>query len=214
MLMLVKEAAAITGGLSKPSKMPCPGYSLPAAACKIGSLLAKKLGTACSGCYALKGFYMFPSTQRAMEKRLVAIRHEKWVEAMSLLINRYSAKSGYFRWHDSGDIQDKEHLSRIAEVCRQTPTIRHWLPTRENRIVREFAKSHKIPENLVIRMSAPLVDRGLKKPANGLPFSTIHSKEDMFKEAHLCPARQQGNICGDCRACWRKDIPHVSYHLH
>lgn len=212
--MRLKEAKAITGGLSKPSKMPCPGYSLPAAACKIGSLLAKKKGTACSGCYALKGFYMFPSVQAALEKRLVAIRHKQWVEAMTLLINRYSAKSGYFRWHDSGDVQDKEHLERIAEVCRRTPTITHWLPTRENRLVREFAEAHEIPENLTIRMSAPLVDKGLTFKKYGLPFSTIHSREENFPEAHHCPARQQDNACGDCRACWRKDIPHVSYHLH
>ena len=34
--MLKKEAREITGGLSKPSKMPGPAHNLPAAACKTG----------------------------------------------------------------------------------------------------------------------------------------------------------------------------------
>ena len=34
--MLKKEARQITGGLSKPSKMPGPAHNLPAVACKTG----------------------------------------------------------------------------------------------------------------------------------------------------------------------------------
>ena len=52
--MLKKEAKEITGGLSKPSKMPGPSYNLPAAACITGAKLAKVPGTVCYGCYALK----------------------------------------------------------------------------------------------------------------------------------------------------------------
>ena len=39
--MLKKEAKEITGGLSKPSKMPGPAYNLPAVACITGAKLAK-----------------------------------------------------------------------------------------------------------------------------------------------------------------------------
>ena len=38
--MLKKEAREITGGLSKPSKMPGPAHNLPAVACKTGAKLA------------------------------------------------------------------------------------------------------------------------------------------------------------------------------
>ena len=53
--MLKKQAREITGGLSKPSKMPGPAHNLPAAACTTGAKLAKIPGSVCSGCYALKG---------------------------------------------------------------------------------------------------------------------------------------------------------------
>ena len=53
--MLKKEAREITGGLSKPSKMPGPAHNLPAQACKTGAKLVKVPGSVCAGCYALKG---------------------------------------------------------------------------------------------------------------------------------------------------------------
>lgn len=37
--MTKNQAATITGGLSRPGKMPCKGYSLPAARCLTGSTL-------------------------------------------------------------------------------------------------------------------------------------------------------------------------------
>ena len=53
--MLKKEAKEITGGLSKPSKMPGPAYNLPAQACITGAKLVQIPGSVCEGCYALKG---------------------------------------------------------------------------------------------------------------------------------------------------------------
>ena len=52
--MLKKEARQITGGLSKPSKMPGPAHNLPAVACKTGAKLVKVPGSVCAGCYALR----------------------------------------------------------------------------------------------------------------------------------------------------------------
>ena len=57
--MLKKQAREITGGLSKPSKMPGPAHNLPAQACKTGAKLVNVPGSVCAGCYALKGRYRF-----------------------------------------------------------------------------------------------------------------------------------------------------------
>ena len=29
-----------------------------------------------------------------------------------------------------------------------------------------------------------------------------------------CPAKEQGNQCLDCRACWTRDVPNIAYGLH
>ena len=90
--MKTSEALKIVGGLSKPSKMPGWAYGLPAAECKTGSKLAKIPGSVCSGCYALKGCYVFPVVQAAQYRRLEAIRSPLWTGAMALLINSKKIK--------------------------------------------------------------------------------------------------------------------------
>src|SRR5262245_31613313 len=127
--MTKKEAIAIAGGLSSPSKLPCHGYSIPAVRCVTGAKLVQVPGSTCSGCYALKGMYRFPNVKSALELRFQSLRHPQWVEALVTLIQ--GTGEGYFRWHDSGDLQGVWHLEKIAEVCRRTPDVAHWLPTRE-----------------------------------------------------------------------------------
>ena len=128
--MKTSEALKIIGGsLSKPSKMPGWSIGLPAKECKTGGKLQKVPGSVCYDCYALKGCYVFKVVQDAQYRRLEALKRPDWVQAMAHLIN--SKKPDVFRWHDSGDVQDLEHLQKIYEVCRLTPSKRHWLPTRE-----------------------------------------------------------------------------------
>lgn len=198
----VKEALQITGSLSKPSKMPGWAYGLPAKECKTGGKLQKVKGSTCEGCYALKGCYVFKVVQAAQYRRLKAIDDPRWVEAMAAIIN--SKKSKYFRWHDSGDLQSPAHLLKIYEVCRLTPDVQHWLPTREAWTA--DYQSEK-PENLVIRFSMPMIDQ----PASG---SWLNTSTVVSKKGATCPAPQQDNECKDCRACWDQSVKNVAYGQH
>lgn len=205
----------IVGGLSSPSKMPGYGYSLPATECAVGSKLRAVKGSTCSGCYAMKGRYAFPGVKAAMYRRLASLADPRWVDSMAALINARADRQPYFRWHDSGDLQSTEHLAAICRVAELTPGVNHWLPTREYRIVAEYRKSGgNIPPNLVIRMSAHMV--GGNVPTFGAPLtvSTVSRDDAQYPDAHHCPARHQGNVCGDCRACWNPAVAHVDYHAH
>ena len=200
--MKTDEALKIIGGsLSKPSKMPGWSIGLPAKECKTGGKLQAVKGSVCYDCYALKGCYVFKVVQEAQYRRLAAIKHPLWVGAMAHLIN--SKKANVFRWHDSGDEQDEEHLIKIFAVCKLTPKIRHWLPTREAWIK---AFLPECPENLVIRFSAPMVDQDA-------PASWPNSSEVVTAGA-TCPAAQQDNECRDCRACWDSNIKTIKYGKH
>ena len=200
--MKTNEALKIIGGsLSKPSKMPGWSIGLPAKECKTGGKLQAVPGSVCYDCYALKGCYVFKVVQEAQYRRLAAIKHPLWVGAMAHLIN--SKKANVFRWHDSGDVQDEEHLIKIFAVCKLTPKIRHWLPTREAWIK---AFLPECPENLVIRFSAPMVDQEA-------PASWPNSSEVVTAGA-TCPAAQQDNECRDCRACWDSNIKTIKYGKH
>ncbi len=207
------DLAAYVGGLSSPSKMPGYAYSLPAKECRTGSQLVKVAGSTCSGCYALKGRYLFPNVQAALYRRLDAITKPQWAEVMAELITR--KRQTYFRWHDSGDLQSVGHLAAIVEVCELTPAVRHWLPTREYRTVSDYlATAGSFPENLNVRMSAHMVG-GSIPTFERLPVTVSSvSVGDPPEGAHRCPAPHQGNSCGECRACWDPEVRLVDYSKH
>ena len=213
MFNTVKEAWAEVGGLSKPSKMPSFGYSLSAFKCKVGSKLREVLNSTCADCYALKGRYVFPNVQEALDRRLEKVENNpKWVEAMAFLISWYCTKTKVFRWHDSGDVQSLEHLVMIVEIANRTKEITHWLPTREVGIVQQYKKKYgKFPINLVVRISSTMV--------NGVPHkfhehSSTVATSKALSIGHLCPAPKQNNKCGDCRACWNTNISNITYLKH
>ena len=152
-IMLKKEARLITGGLSKPSKMPGPAHNLPAWRCITGVKLQAVKGSVCAGCYAMKGRYRFKNVREALDRRLAALQDPRWVQAMVVLIKNHK----FFRWHDSGDIQSPEHLKNIFEVCKQTPDTQHWMPTREVKFL-TLMDPDVVPKNLIIRISSHMVD--------------------------------------------------------
>ena len=197
--MKVKEAKQITGSLTRTSKMPGLSYSLPAWECKTGSKLRKVKGSVCSACYALKGNYTrYKAIKAAQYDRLEKIKNSLWDAAMVVQVKRQK----YFRWHDAGDVQDLEHLKKIYSVCKLTPEVKHWMPTRE-----AWIKNHldSKPSNLVIRFSPPMIgQRNDSWPNSSMVVETGAS----------CPAPSQGGKCGSCRQCWDSTVKVVSYGKH
>jgi hypothetical protein len=221
-----KDAITITGGLSHTSKMPCASYSLPAHACKTGSILRTIPGSTCARCYAAdtrehasmrstelhRGAatrYLYPNVKQALDRRLHSISHPQWVEAMVALIKE--SNNRYFRWHDSGDLQSVTHLANIAEVCRRTPRVKHWLPTRELNMIRQYEHDHGLlPRNLVVRISATMVN----KPAPYGRLTSVVAIDQSTLPGFACSAYKQNGTCGHCRACWDKRIRTIVYLSH
>jgi hypothetical protein len=217
----LKSAWEYVGGLSKPSKMPGYGYGISAKNCITGSKLRKVKNSVCSKCYALKGRYVFDNTVNAHKKRLISISKPYWVFAMSFLINfkknnPRGKDTSVFRWHDSGDLQSIQHLYKIVSVVRNTPTVRHWLPTREVNILKAFlASGNTIPSNLTIRLSATTIGKDPREQYSyfqripNLLFSGVN-----VEGVQECKAYTQGGVCGDCRECWSTKHKIISYPLH
>ena len=224
----IKEAAAVIGcgekGLGFTTKTGF-SYGLPAQiSCRVGSRLSKQKGSACFGCYARGGNYLYPSTKTAHGRRLESVKKLKsktfralWVNAMAFLINNvaknHDKSMWFFRWHDSGDLVSIDHLRTIADVAKATPQIKHWLPTKEIGIVKRFLKTDKIPSNLTIRLSAYYVD----KPEDfnlDLPTAVVYTEK--ISGIRECPAILNHKGCHEnkCRACWSKKVKSVGYKKH
>lgn len=223
--LTLKGARAIAGSLGSPSKMPGHSYGLPISACNVGSRLRAQgpgvngagFANPCGSCYAAEGFYRrFAKTViPAQERRLAAITHPRWEDAMVTLIAHTG--DSHFRWHDSGDLQSAEHLSRIVRIAERLPEVSFWIPTREARLVKEWQETNgAFPPNLAVRIStmARPSERGLAERL----YSTV-SADTAPEGAYPCPAAGKSgdaNACDahGCRACWSTDVPWIDYHLH
>lgn len=203
--------------LSKAGKMPSHSFSTPAQACRTGSKLAAVPGSVCHGCYARKGNYVFPNVKAPRAANLEQImlaaatgEWEGWIVAVVDAI-KSTERSGYFRWHDSGDVQSLAHLEAIAEVARRLPEIRFWLPTKEKADVLAYARKHgDFPANLTVRLSAAMIDGAPSKA--WAVASTVHKAG--LAQGFECGAYTRGDKCGDCRACWSREVPNASYPKH
>ena len=194
--------------LSNTSKLGCKSISLNAKNCKTGSKLAKKKGSVCFGCYALKGCYQFPVVQDAMARRMEFFNSPNFIPIMVWLLSSLRKKK--FRWFDSGDVQSVLMALNILEICRLTPEVKHWIPSKEVKIWRTVLKIQKLPKNVCLRISSPNIDQ---EPLKGFEnTSTVHKDKKAF--GLECVAYKQDGKCLDCEACFNKKVKNVSYPLH
>lgn len=144
---------------------------------------------------------------------------------VTMITAKCKPPDNFFRWHDSGDLQGVWHLENIAEVCRRTPTVTHWLPTREYDYIKRFLESAAVPDNLCVRLSAHMIDQDpvLPPELEGFPTSTVSSVSLIGTGFQLvegkgsieCRAVEaRDNKCGPCRACWDRRVKNVSYPQH
>lgn len=219
---VVSRDALTVGGLSRPVKLPGWAVGLSPANCITGTRLRSVPGSVCSECYACKSAYLWSPISAANRRRdrLVqrALRdapaRERYVGAFVRLLSRMRHRD--FRWHDSGDLQSSEHLALICDIASRTPGVRHWLPTREYKMVRDYLESGGIlPQNLNVRLSAHMIDQAL--PPAAVPAGCTSS--GVFVDARTAPGYRcpvaSGTPCPDeCRACWDRDVPLVTYPLN
>jgi len=197
--------------------MPEKSFNIPAQRCKAGSHMVGVDGMICEDCYALKHRYAMETCSNAMENRYDFVMNNSFfVEIFTFIITRQIKKK--FRWFDSGDIQDTKMLDNICNIARNTPHIKHWLPTKEWKIVKRYIYAgNKIPKNLTIRLSALKINgRPPTKLAKrlGLVTSTVVTSDVWETLAFKCPSSKQGNKCRDCEACWSNKVKDVSYKYH
>ena len=220
-MQLTLKRAQTFGRISdRNSKMPASTFATHTADCHIGTKLRDVEGSICHGCYATKFEKMYPSVHQghafngASAAAMIASDPEAWAQAIAMQIIRICAKFGepYHRWFDAGDLADVAMLKAIVRVCELTPTIKHWLPTRERGILKAFlAAGYELPTNLVIRLSATMIDD--KPIANAPHTSTVHRKGAPIY-GQPCEANTRGHSCGPCRACWNPEVANVSYPFH
>lgn len=222
------------GGFSSPGKMPCKALSYKAGesfTCPRGYKLLKYPGSVCYFCYGAGGLYIMPTVQLAQNRRLTSLlyakrfpsRQEHWI---SSLVAKLGKRMPYFRWHETGDIQDETHWNMMLEVIRRTPHINHWIPTKEQDLIYAFLDEfgpEMLPMNVNVRVSAAMIGRRIKvrAPLTTSSVSDVESGLIPAEPGHNCPPtwneayyKKYKGTCGKCRACWQRSVANVNYKLH
>lgn len=223
----IKQAKTLGVVTKGNSKVHGSTFSVNPRSCNVGGKLVNVKGSTCSGCYALKLAKVYPSALASWDNNLnlwlnaLASDPVAWIDSMVIQINKLSdnkAKkgekgAGYHRWFAAGDLPNMDALRAIVEVAKRTPHIKHWLPTREKALVKSYLATNLegFPQNLNVRVSAAMVD-GEPLKFNGATTSTVHNAKSA--KGFACPAYEQDGSCGDCTACWSKDVANVSYKKH
>ena len=218
-----KQTIINIGGLSSTSKMPCKSFNLSAYFCKVGGKLVNIKNSVCNGCYAMDGFYRMYRTKHTTNhfRKMNKFNNTKlWIESFIHYFNKYHTQTksndkNYFRWFDSGDLQSYRMLLAIVEICKQTPHVKHWLPTKEYKLITRYKKEvGNFPTNLVVRVSAPMLDSVIKGYKNTSSVVKTGNLDDNGSINQTCKAYLNNNECGDCRLCWDPNIKNITYKFH
>ena len=193
--------------LSATGKMPCRSWSLQAlATCPASKAKDGGLVDACKGCYATTGNYRFPNVKAPRLSNQLDWKRDDWTNEMIAELDN----DRYFRWFDSGDISDYGQFCEICEIARDCPDIKFWLPTRELAVVQ--SAYHKIPSNLVVRYSTPMINALSRRDNSTMVASSLAIIPD---SCSVCPATvNDDHTCNgnNCRNCW---LPgHIAYLKH
>ena len=204
--------------LSKTSKMPCRSISLPIEETCKGryELNSKILKEICEKCYAGKGAYNWPNSINLKNHNLLETRKHNFVPDMIKLLS----KMDYFRWFDSGDIENEIMLEKLYQICLDTPNTKHWIPTKSRDLFDQYLWEmlESLP-NVKVRFSSPSKNG---KYDNIHGSTAISDKSQLDGNLFLCKAKSIGfkkngkpnpKKCHNCRACWHNPRP-IAYEVH
>jgi|TARA_Y100000310_G_scaffold297961_1_gene331409 hypothetical protein len=198
-MYLSKEKKAAK--LSKPSKMPCYSWSLQA---------GTKCVINCKYCYAKRGNYKYPSVVNAMTNRDNDWRLNNWVERMTIALEG----ERYFRWFDSGDLYCQELINKIVSVCIATTDTKHLILTKAYLNPKLKLNSLANLDNVVLRYSTVEIDNLNELTKHNATVVTKYIPT--IKSTINCPVgvNKDKHTCGNCRACWSKQVKIIYFRKH
>ena len=197
--------------LSFTDKMPCPSWSTQAVIHCPGARVKgrKRLADACEGCYARFGNYNRPNVKNARMHNGEDWKRDSWVMDMVQAMEKLTE----FRWFDSGDAYHIDLLYKIWTVMIMTPWVKHWMPTRMYKFdkFRHPLTMMAAMKNVCVRYSSDSING---ETIEGPNTSTIQNADRIKNWDHVCMAYERDGKCGDCRMCWDKSIPVITYPQH
>lgn len=151
-----------------------------------------------SGCYAMKGNWLFPNVRNSLQENLDAYLNNSKLYFESIATQ--TALARFVRWHSSGDIVNDKYFEGMCKVARKNKEVHYLCFTKKYEIINNYlAKNKRIPKNLSVVLSA-WSDWVPENPYE-LPTTYVYGKNfnnDLIpKDSIPCTGH-----CDRCQACW------------
>ena len=166
-------------------------------ACKIWNLpttVCFGKGKQCSGCYAKKAEYFYPSCMPCRTKNLKASVKSSFVLLMNLKL-KFTRKK-LFRIHESGDFYSQVYLDKWTEICLSNPKIKFYGYSKKfNKL--DFTLLNSLENvNIINSLADGLINFG----------SVEYCKELVLHYgSYLCPCTEEIKCMKDCFKCLTKE---------
>lgn len=165
---------------------------------------------ACKGCYATTGNYNYPNVKAPRAFNKEDWQRLDWVSEMVQALD----SDRYFRWFDSGDMYSLGLAEKMLEVMKQTPWVKHWLPTRMHKFPKfalVLAEMQSL-SNVMVRPSSDSISGQYIPGTHGSVI--VESPSELPSGVTLCKAYENAGKCSGCRACYNKNVSVIAYPAH
>ena len=150
----------------------------------------------CKVCYSHKTLDvgMYPSLEPALQHNSDVLSSAPLQPEQ--LLKLFKKKTEYVRFSAHGDLLNEIHLDNLMKIVAAYPDIFFALWSKRVTIVRPYFKKHKIPANLQLVWSNPVVNKVVDIPP--APFHRVFNNVSHKGYQENCT----GQKCKDCLLCY------------
>jgi len=152
-----------------------------------------------------------------LKRNMRLIKSDNFVTKLKRQIIRSNAM--YFRFFSSGDFTTMDSFTKIIKLCSEMPNVKFWIPTtREDLLAKYVTSGNKIPDNVCIRLSNPVVNSPMPEAAksfwrkHGITFSETSTNKKLVN-CHASVQKKNAH-CDICRKCWDRENETTVYKIH
>jgi len=153
-----------------------------------------KTDTICGSCYSWNMLKTFrksavPSFNRNSKFLSAEVHNPKYLLPVSAIVARFNAH---------GELINENHFINIINICKNQPNTTFTLWTKRKNIINKVCKNYKLPKNLIMVYSNPVIDTIMQKVPKH--FNKVFN--NVSKKSNKINCFQN---CIDCLKCYNTD---------
>jgi len=154
----------------------------------------------CGHCYSIDSLESkrFPSQVKAYQRNSDILSNKELTEKE--IYQNYMFNDNIFRLQSHGDLINEKHLDNLIKIVTANKWTVFALWTKRKNVIKKYFDKNKIPSNLIIVYSNPIINKIIDVKDRPQYFNHTFNNvdKDYLKEKQNCT----GESCFKCRKCY------------